>query len=285
MAEPDWADEYDPTNPDGPPPKNLSDMAPSLKPPGYDPIRTNLGPVGYVPGAPQVDPLPYAIPPNMHPNMEIRNDEGPFFTQSNRRAGQSNATRDINDYLQKMLPPAATKVGSPYRTLDNLDQMTPVPVGSPVGQLLAPDSMVGPAYRRPDDELSRGAGIEDIDRYHRTFHMPNFSRDERLAKDNSDFDDATSIRGMPDYMQKDTAAQLVHDAMDSKMEQEVVWEGKTAPTQGDIDKVKANPTDGMYQMFEDQFGADATAKAFPMDEEEEPVPLPKPRPKSAPKRK
>ena len=287
----DWADEYDPTNPDGPEPKNMERengtnilrdaMVGKYTPPPYDPLRTNLGPVGFVPGAPQVDPLPYDVPPNMHPDMEIRQDEGPFFTRSNRRGGVNDASRDINDYLQKMMPPEASKQGSPYRSMDIADSIM---TNETPAVRLSTDKMMGHDYW-PLTPLGVAAGGNDLDKYNRTFIMPNFARDERLGIDNSNYDDALTLRGMPDYMKKDAAEQLAKDAMDSKTESETVWEGTTAPTQGDIDKVNANPTDGMYQMFEDQFGPEATAKAFPIDEEKDPVPLPQPRPKSAPKRK
>lgn len=289
----DWADEYDPTNPDGPEPKNMQrtegidilkdamneKYGSSPPKPQYDPIRTNLGPVGFVPGAPQVDPLPYEASTN--PNVEVRNNEGPFFSYSDRRGGVNNANRDINDYLQKMLPPDMTKAGSPWRSLNTNDE---IQMAEHMPSFTVRDSHFADAHYFPLTPMGVEAGGADLDKYNRTYHMPNFPRDDKLANDNSNFDDALTLRTMPEYMQKDTATQLAKDAMESKMESETVWEGKTAPTQADIDKVKANPTDGMIQMFEDQFGVDAVNKAFP-DAEEESVPLPKSRPKSAPKRK
>jgi hypothetical protein len=287
--EKDWADEYDPTNPDGPEPKNMQKTDPigdliekhgMPAGPAYDPLRTNLGPVGFVKAAPQVDPMPMEIPPNMNPNMEIRNNEGPFFSSSNRRGGQSWATRSIEDYLQNMMTPADSKVGSPWRSID-MNQWAGN-TGHMPNDVLREGHMAD-AHYFPAPPMGKDVGTDDLDRYNRTYRMPNFPRDARLAKDNDAYDDALTLRTMPEYMQKDAAEQLAKDAMDSKMESETVWEGKSAPTQADIDKVKANPTDGLIQMFEDQFGAEAVSKVFP--DEEEPVPLPKPRPKSAPKRK
>jgi hypothetical protein len=249
----------------------------------YDPLRTNLGPVGFVKGAPQIDPLPMEIPPNMNPNMEIRNNEGPFFSSSNRRGGQSWANRNIDDYLQKMMPPSTSSVGSPWRTID-MNDWAQAAEHMPSQRL--PNDRMMDSYYKPAPPMGKDLGANDLDVYNRTYRMQDFPRDARLAKENDIVDDAVTLRGLPDYMQKNAAEQLAKDAMDSKMESEVAWEGKHgAPTQADIDKVNANPTDGMYQMFEDQFGMEALNKAFPMDEEPEPIPLPKPRPKSAPKRK
>ena len=305
----DWADEYDPTNPDGPEPKNMQKTDPigdwiesgeiNTKSPSksggkvfYDPIRTNLGPVGFIAGAPQVDPLPYETPPELSqmakdlggpmfgPQVDIRANEGPFFTQSNRRGGQNEAHRDISDFLQNMMTPADTKVGSTWRSLD-MNNWAKNAEHMPSHTLR--DHHFADAHYFPLTPMGVELGGTDLDKYHQAYHPPNFPRDDMLANDMSNQDDAVTVLTMPEYMQKGTAEQLAKDAMDSKMESETVWEGKTAPTQADIDKVKANPTDGMIQMFEDQFGAEATSKVFPDDEES--VPLPKARPKEAPKRR
>ena len=308
---PDWADTYDPTNPDGPAPKDMKKADPigdtidqdrretgtsilkdALKKAGsffnvptYDPVTTNLGPVGFVRAPPQVDPLPYEIPPNMHPDMEIRNNEGPFLTKSDRAGGESHQFRELDDYLQKMVPPSMTQVGSPWRSLDLKDELLD-PWHTPSGELTY--SHMSDAHYFPATQLGKDLGSDDIAAYHRTFMMPNASRDARLGVDDNDRANALLVRRMPDYMQKDTAEQLAKDAINSRMVDEPVWEGTSAPTQADIDKVKENPTDGMIRMFEDKFGPEAASIYFPLDGENDELPekppLPKSRPSSAPKR-
>jgi len=129
--------------------------------------------------------------------------------------------------------------------------------------------------------LARAAGAQDIDRYYgaRTgkFQMPDQSRDEYLIDIESGYapagsvaDDRKTNRERSNETKK--AEDLVKQKIDEVPDE---WEGKGAPTQRDINTVRANPTDEMIAAFEEQFGEGSA------DEYMEPVPLPRPRPKKA----
>jgi hypothetical protein len=252
---------------------DFSDLPPPEKPSAFN-LMTSKGPLNWQPAPPQEDPLPYPMPTN--PNVEARNNEGPFFY-----AGGGEMHRDLSPYLLKMLGDRM-KPGSGYdQSITTMMRLGDLEGASPSAQYLDNPMTFERFYSR-HDPLSIALGIEDLDKYGQQFQMPDIKRDRNLRYEMSEAEYEAKKRSLPDYLQRrvnqeaedfknkmDPASRMAMEAIDRRGN--VMWQGDTAPTQRDIDIINAKPSDSVLEQFEEQFGQGSVGKYAEWGDKQKPA--------------